>query len=112
MLLSRLERYKAPSVLTSNLKDGIDPALMRRFQFVIDFPLPDEAERSRLWRLYLPGGAPIDKDVDPDNLAEKSELTGGQIRNAALHAAFLAAGESSSITLKHIASAGFAAATV
>jgi len=104
-LLSRLERYKGPCVLTSNIKDRIDPGFMRRFQFVIDFPLPDEAERSRLWRLYLPVGAPIDKDVDTDNLAGESELTGGQIRNAALHAAFLAAGESSSITLKHIASA-------
>jgi len=104
-LLSRLEHYKGPSVLTSNNKDRIDPGFVRRFQFVIDFPLPDEAERSRLWRLYLPVGAPIDKDVDTDNLAGESELTGGQIRNAALHAAFLAAGESSSINLKHIANA-------
>jgi SpoVK/Ycf46/Vps4 family AAA+-type ATPase len=101
-LLSRLERYKGPSVMTSNSKDRIDPAVLRRFQFVIDFPLPDAAERSRLWRLYLPARAPIDKGVDTDNLAEKLELTGGQIRNAAFHAAFLAAGESSSITMKHI----------
>ena len=78
---------------------------MRRFQFVIDFPLPDAAERSRLWRLYLPARAPIDKNVDTDNLAEELELTGGQIRNAALHAAFLAAGESSSITKKHLTKA-------
>ena len=104
-LLSRLERYKGPCVLTSNIKDQIDPAFVRRFRFVIDFPIPGEAERSRLWRLYLPVGAPIDKDVDTDNLARELELTGGQIRNAALHAAFLAAGESSSITSKHIASA-------
>jgi len=101
-LLSRLERYKGPSVMTSNSKDRIDPDVLRRFQFVIDFPLPDAAERSRLWRLYLPVRAPIDRDVDTDNLAEELELTGGQIRNAALHAAFLAAGESSSITMKHI----------
>ncbi len=101
-LLSRLERYKGPCVITTNNKDRIDSGLMRRFQFVIDFPLPGAADRSRLWRLYLPDGAPIDKDVDTHNLAEEFELTGGQIRNAALHAAFLAAGESSSIAMKHI----------
>jgi SpoVK/Ycf46/Vps4 family AAA+-type ATPase len=104
-LLSRLECYQGPCILTSNLKEQIDPAFMRRLQMVIDFPLPDEAARSKLWRLHLPVGAPIDEDVETDNLARESELTGGQIRNAALHAAFLAAGESSAINLKHIASA-------
>jgi SpoVK/Ycf46/Vps4 family AAA+-type ATPase len=104
-LLSRLERHKGPCILTSNLRQNIDPAFARRFQMVVDFPFPEEAERSELWRLHLPAGAPIDKDVDTDNLARESELTGGQIRNAALHAAFLAAGESSVITLKHISSA-------
>lgn len=104
-LLSRLERHRGPCVLSSNSKKQIDPELLQRFQFVIEFPLPDAAERSRLWRLYLPGRAPFDGDVDTDSLARDSELTGGQIRNAALHAAFLAAGESSPITSRHIASA-------
>ena len=104
-LLPRLERHKGPCVLTSNSKEQIDPAILRRFQFVIDFPLPDATERSRLWRMYLPDRAPIDQDVDMDRLARESELTGGQIRNAALHAAFLAAGESSPITSRHITSA-------
>ncbi len=72
---------------------------------VIEFPFPDEVARSKLWRLHIPAGAPVDEDVETDNLARESKLTGGQIRNTALHAAFLAAGESSSITLKHIASA-------
>lgn len=105
-LLSRLERHPGPSVLTSNSKERSDPGFMRRFQFVIDFPLPDAAARSRLWRLHLPARAPIDRDVDTDELAEELELTGAQIRNAALRAAFLAAGESSSITRKHIIAAG------
>jgi hypothetical protein len=38
-------------------------------------------------------------------LGKELSLTGGQIRNTALHAAFLAAGESSAINLTHIASA-------
>ncbi len=72
---------------------------------VIDFPFPDENARSKLWHLHIPMGAPIDADVDANTLGRETELTGGQIRNAALHAAFLAAGESSAISLKHIASA-------
>ncbi len=104
-LLSRLERHKGPSILTSNLRRGIDPAFIRRLQMVIDFPFPDENARSKLWRLHIPIGAPIDADVDANKLGRETELTGGQIRNAALHAAFLAAGESSTISLKHIASA-------
>jgi SpoVK/Ycf46/Vps4 family AAA+-type ATPase len=104
-LLSRIERYRGPCVLTSNSKEQFDPGILRRLQFVIEFPLPEAAERSRLWRLYLPDRAPIDRDVDTDSLARESELTGGQIRNAALHAAFLAAGESSPISSKHITSA-------
>ena len=104
-LLSRLERHKGPCILTSNLRQEIDPVFVRRFQMVIEFPFPDEVARSKLWRLHIPVGAPIDEDVETDNLARESELTGGQIRNAALHAAFLAASDSSAITLKHIASA-------
>jgi len=104
-LLSRLEHHQGPCILTSNLRQGIDPAFMRRLRMVIDFPFPDAVARARLWRLYMPAGTAIDKDVDMDDLARRSELTGGQIRNAALHAAFLAASESSAITLKHIASA-------
>ena len=104
-LMTRIERHKGPCVLTTNSKERIDPGFLRRLQFVIDFPLPNAAERSRLWRLYLPDRAPIDKDVDTGDLAKALELTGGQIRNAALHAAFLAAGESSSVTRDHITSA-------
>ena len=101
-LLSRLERYKGPSVIATSGQKRFDPGVMLKFQFVIDFPLPDAAARSRLWRLYLPVRAPIDRDVDTDDLAKNFELAGGQIRNAALHAAFLAAGDSSSITSKHL----------
>jgi SpoVK/Ycf46/Vps4 family AAA+-type ATPase len=104
-LLARLEQYRGPVVLTANNRDRFDTAFLRRLQFIIDFPLPDESERSRLWRLYLPARAPVDRNIDTDKLARKAALTGGQIRNAATHAAFLAAGASSSISLKHISSA-------
>ena len=104
-LLSRIERHQGPCILTSNLRQHLDSAFARRFQMVIEFPRPDVAARDELWRLHIPSGAPCDKDVDTALLAQEMSLTGGQIKNAALHAAFLAAGESSSIQLTHIARA-------
>jgi len=104
-LLSRIERHQGPCILTSNLRQHIDSAFARRFQMVVEFPMPDVAARGELWRLHIPVGAPLDGDVDPALLGKELSLTGGQIRNAALHAAFLAAGEASSINLTHITSA-------
>lgn len=103
-LLSRIERHEGPCVLTSNMRDQFDSAFARRFQVVIDFPRPRPTARAMLWRQHLPPRAPIEPDVDTDKLAA-CELTGGQIRNAATHAAMLAAGESTAIGLHHIASA-------
>ncbi len=104
-LLSRIERYQGPCILTSNLREHLDSAFARRFQMVIEFPRPDVVARSELWRLHIPSRAPCDRDVDPVLLGKALCLTGGQIRNAALHAAFLAAGESLAINLTHIARA-------
>ena len=101
-LLSRIEWHQGPCILTSNLRQHLDPAFARRFQMVIEFPRPDAAARGELWRLHIPTGAPCDGDVDPVLLGKELSLTGGQIRNAALHAAFLAAGESSAINLTHV----------
>jgi hypothetical protein len=104
-LLSRIERHQGPCILTSNLRQHLDPAFARRFQMVIEFPRPDASARGRLWQLHIPAGAPLEDNVDPVFLGRELSLTGGQIRNTALHAAFLAAGESSAISLAHVARA-------
>jgi len=104
-LLSRIDRHEGPCVLTSNLRHHLDPAFARRFQMVIEFPRPNAGARGKLWRLHILAGAPWDSALDPVLLGRELSLTGGQIRNAALHAAFLAAGESSAINLSHVARA-------
>ncbi len=104
-LLSRVERHKGPCILTTNLRKHIDTAFTRRFQMVIDFPKPEVDARSRLWELHIPPAAPRDSDIDTRLLGNEFNLTGGQIRNAALHAAFLAAGDSKPIGNSHIANA-------
>ncbi len=104
-LLTRIEAHDGPCILTTNLRKQLDSAFTRRFQSVIEFPRPDSPSRTKLWRLLLPRRAPIAAEVDPQFLGNAVALTGGAIRNAALHAAYLAAGEGATIGLSHIAHA-------
>lgn len=104
-LLARIELHDGPCILTTNLRTQLDQAFARRFQVVIDFPRPGAAARRRLWRRLLPPGAPFAPNVDVDLLGDAVSLTGGGIRNAALHAAYLAAGAAEPIGLGHIATA-------
>ncbi|NAZ75147.1 AAA family ATPase [Kineococcus sp. T13] len=96
-LLQRIETFSGFTVVTTNLRHAIDPAFLRRFRFVVDFPLPSRDERVRLWRSAFPAATPtVPLDPDLDALAALP-LTGGSIRNVALGAAFLAAGTGSPV---------------
>lgn len=88
-LLQRMESYRGLAILTTNMKSALDTAFLRRLRFVIEFPFPDIAQRAEIWRRVFPGQTPLDK-LDFDRLAKLS-VAGGNIRNIALHAAFLAA---------------------
>lgn len=92
-LLQRLEAYQGLAILTTNLRGNIDEAFLRRVDAVIEFPVPEEAERLAIWRRALPPEAPLAEGCDLAFLARKFKLAGGHIRNIALTAAFLAAAE-------------------
>jgi ATP-dependent 26S proteasome regulatory subunit len=100
-LLQRLETYEGLVVLATNLQRNIDPAFLRRISCVVEFALPEEAQRRAIWLRCFPATAPV-RDLDLDFLA-RFKVTGGVIRNAALTAAFLAAEEGDVITMEHIA---------
>jgi len=102
-LLARIEQHEGPCILTTNLRGQLDAAFARRFQVVVEFPRPNAEARARLWRLHLPPRAPVDAFVDLDLIGGAVHLTGGGIRNAALHAAFLAAAGRGTIGLPEIA---------
>ena len=102
-LLQRLEAYRGLAVLTTNLKDNLDPAFLRRLHYVVDFPLPQPAERTRMWTQAFPPGVPTHA-LDPAALA-RLDLTGGQIRNVALGAAFLAAEAGTPVTMALVSEA-------
>jgi AAA+ superfamily predicted ATPase len=90
-LLQKLEEHDGVVILATNLKRNIDDAFNRRMQYVIDFPRPSEVERERIWRGMFPTRAPLASDVDFAFLGKQFDLAGGDIRNVALDAAFLAA---------------------
>jgi hypothetical protein len=102
-LLARIETHQGPCILTTNLRRNLDPAFARRFQVVVDFPRPDAEARALLWERSLPPLAPRNADLDLTFLGAAVNLTGGGIRNGALHAAFLAAEEGGPINLAGVA---------
>jgi SpoVK/Ycf46/Vps4 family AAA+-type ATPase len=104
-LLQRLEIYEGLAVLTTNLRGNIDEAFVRRLDCVLEFPLPEEAERLQIWQRAVPREAPTTDDVDLAFLARKFKLAGGHIRNIALTAAYLAAEDRTPIGMKHFARA-------
>jgi ATP-dependent 26S proteasome regulatory subunit len=98
-LLQRVERFEGVCILTTNFERSIDAAFKRRLAFRIEFPMPDERERAELWRRMVPRSASVGHDVDYTRLARSYELAGGNIRNALLRAAFLAADQGQAITM-------------
>ncbi len=99
-LLQRMEQHRGLAILTTNMRDAIDPAFLRRIRFVVEFTHPGPTERLRLWQTSFPPGAPCEA-IDPVRLAQ-ANLTGAQIRNVALAAAFLAAESGEPIRMTHL----------
>jgi hypothetical protein len=104
-LLQRMEEYEGLAILATNLAKHLDQAFARRIQATVEFPLPGEEERRAIWRGIWPDAVKLARDVDLDMLAERFELSGGSIRNAALAAAFLAADDDRAIGRRHLLAA-------
>jgi SpoVK/Ycf46/Vps4 family AAA+-type ATPase len=104
-LLQRMEAYEGLAILTTNMRKNLDPAFTRRLRFIVDFPRPDAPAREKIWRLCLPDESHEIADVEFRQLARRLELTGGQIRQITLRAAFIAAAANEQIQLKHVATA-------
>ncbi len=99
-LLQRIETYRGLVLLTTNQLQSIDPAFSRRIRFTVHFPFPDVAQRTEIWRRVFPAATPTE-GLNVDKLA-RLNLAGGQIRNLALNAAFLAAQAGTPITMAHV----------
>ncbi|MEG0178804.1 MAG: hypothetical protein RR654_04560 [Oscillospiraceae bacterium] len=74
---------------------------MRRIRYLVEFPLPSAETREEIWRSAFSKQIPL-QDIDFAYLARQFELSGGSIKNIVLNAAFLAAGDNSTVTMQHI----------
>lgn len=92
-LLQKLEEYDGITILATNLKGNVDEAFRRRIRMIIPFHLPDAATRYKLWEKVFPARAPLGDDIDLRLFAERFEISGSEIKEAAYAAAFLAAEE-------------------
>ncbi len=93
-LLQRMEEHDGITVLATNRQMDLDEAFIRRFHLIVDFPMPSEADRFRIWKGVFPPEIPMEKALDLATLSREYEMSGGEIRNAALAAGFIAAMES------------------
>ncbi|NUN16156.1 MAG: ATP-binding protein [Myxococcales bacterium] len=101
-LLQLMENYDGISILTTNMESSIDAAFKRHIKFHLRFPLPGAPERVRLWKSFIPMETPRQGMFDFEALARHFEMSGGNIKNAVVRAAFLAAGDSRALTQEHL----------
>ena len=102
-LLQRMESYRGLSILTTNMKSSLDTAFLRRVRFVVQFPFPDVTQRTEIWRRIFPEALPRD-ELKLDQLA-RLHVSGGNIHNIAMNAAFLAAEDGLPLSMTHLARA-------
>ena len=101
-LLQRMETYDGVTILATNLRSNLDEAFLRRLQFAVDIPFPDEKHRLQIWETLFPTTVPRASDVDLTELARRFRLAGGNIRNILVSAAYLAAADGGVITMQHL----------
>jgi ATPase family associated with various cellular activities (AAA) len=101
-LLQKIETYEGLAILATNLRQNLDDAFIRRLQFIVEFPFPDEDHRRQILAVLFPSGAPVAQDLDLQILAQNIRLAGGHLKNIVVAAAFYAAADRDVIQMKHL----------
>lgn len=101
-LLQKMEEYQGIVILATNLSKNLDEAFARRMHFSVEFPFPEEEDRYRIWQKAFPQATPLSQDIDLAFMAQQFKITGGNIKNIVLSAAFLAVEDSRMVTMEHL----------
>ena len=100
-LLQRMQLFSGLAILTTNNAENLDPAFTRRIAYRVAFPRPSALDRLAIWERSIP----VPLRAAPYSLkgiAFAFDVTGGTIRQMALHAAILAAQEEGKIRFEHV----------
>ncbi len=109
-LLQRMEEFDGMAILATNRRGDLDAAFVRRLRFIVDFVPPGVTERTRLWRQALQGrtdatGSPLVDDLDWAALGAELDMSGADIKSAAVAAAFLARAQDTRIGMRQVLAA-------
>jgi ATP-dependent 26S proteasome regulatory subunit len=101
-LLQKMEEHEGVVILATNFRKNMDDAFVRRMHFTVEFAFPNESDRRRIWEQIWPKETPQSPDLDFDFMARRFEVPGGNIRNIAMAAAFLAASDGGIVNMAHL----------
>lgn len=101
-LLQKLEEYDGISILATNYINNIDEAFKRRIKFIVNFSFPTKEVRYHLWTSMLPKKAKVKEDIDFRFFANQFELSGSNIKEILLNAAYIAVSKQKPISNRHI----------
>ncbi|PWW11462.1 ATP-binding protein [Mangrovibacter plantisponsor] len=80
-LLQKIEDFPGTVIIATNLKTNMDEAFTRRFQSMVQFTIPGPQERLQLWKNAFNGVCELAGDVNLPTIADRYEVSGGQIIN-------------------------------
>jgi hypothetical protein len=101
-MLQKMEEHEGVAILATNFRRNMDDAFVRRMHFTVEFPFPSEVDRCRIWERIWPKETPQSPHLDLDFMARRFEIAGGNIRNIAMAAAFLAASDGGMVNMTHL----------
>lgn len=104
-LLQKMEEYEGIVILATNFRKNMDDAFVRRMHFTVEFALPGEKDRLKIWEQIWPKETPKDSKLDLGFVAKRFEISGGNIKNIALAAAFFAAADNGNVKMNHLINA-------
>ena len=89
-LLQRIEDYNGLVILASNFRSNLDDAFTRRFQSIIQFPMPDVKERTLLWEKSFSPSCEMESNIKLEEIAKNYNLAGGSIINVVQYSSLMA----------------------
>ena len=101
-ILSHLSDFEGIAIFKTSHEESIEDTFKRQMRYRIEFPMPDARIRTKIYQAALPKSAPIKKEIPFQLLGEYFELSGSQIRQVVLNAAFYAYRDHSDIGLAQL----------
>jgi adenylate kinase family enzyme len=104
-LLQAIESFRGIALLASNKRANVDSAFMRRLRYVLEFPNPEEPQRSLLWRQLLRELAGPEQSAALEGSAaslSRAKLSGAQIKSSILTGLFGARRDGAPLTPAHL----------